>query len=276
MTMPAKAASATLAVAVMAAALLTLALLAAAPCYAAADDDPVELARQTTALSDETIELEGRLQDRLAIAFADGPYGENAADTLPLFAEAQGILGQMTENIQASAALWAKVAALDLNREATTYAEQQYHVLGTYSSYNATTGDLLQKYAVLYDADRRDALGAKGLRGLEQEIADLETRNEKLLARLVREDKESLRYFNDHDVDLGAGGGVAWIPWLIRLGIASASAVACGVVAGRKNRNVALWGVFGFFVPLVAVITALVVRKVELEHPTAALLRPPS
>jgi hypothetical protein len=276
MTMPAKAAPATLAVVVLTAALLAVSLLAVAPCYAAADDEPVELARQTTALSEQTIELEGRLQDKLAIAFADGPYGENAADALPLFAEAQGILGQMTGNIQSSAALWAKVAALDLNREATTYAEQQYYALGTYASYNATTSDLLQKYAVLYDAGQRDGLSAKGLRELEQEIADLETRNEKLLAQLVREDKESLRYFNDHDVDLGAGGGVAWIPWLIRLGIASASAVACGVVAGRKNRNAALWGVFGFFVPLVAVITVLVVRKVELEHPTVAVIHPPS
>jgi hypothetical protein len=276
MTTPAKAASVALAVVLLAVTLPAAAMIAAAPCRAAADDDPLELARQTTALSEQTIELEGRLQDKLAIAFAVGPYEESAADALPLLAGAQGILGQMTENIQSSAALWAKVAALDLNREATTYAEQQYHALGTYASYNATTGDLLEKYAVLYDADKRDALSANELRTLEQEIADLEARNEKLLARLMREDKESLRYFNDHDVDLGAGGGVAWMPWLIRLGIASASAVACGVVAGRKNRNVALWGVFGFFVPLVAVITVLVVRKVELERPTSALLPPPS
>lgn len=275
MTTPAKTAWVALAVVLLAVTLLAAAMLAAAPCSAAADDDPVELARQTTALSEQTMDLEGQLQDKLTIAFAAGPYEESAADALPLFAEAQGILGQMTATIQSSTALWARIAALDLNAEATTYAEQQYHVLGTYASYNATTGAVLEKYAVLYDADKRDALSATELRTLEQEIADLEARNEKLLARLMREDKESLQYFNDHDVDLSAGGGVAWIPWLIRLGIASASAVACGVVAGRKNRNVALWGVFGFFVPLVAVITVLVVRKVELGHPTAAIPRPP-
>jgi hypothetical protein len=250
-------------------------LLLAAPPGGAAGGDAEELASQAVALAAETAGLEERLQDRLTDAYAIDPYGEHAADALPLFAESLGILGEMTLRMETYASLWAKVASLDLDPAATAYAEQQYYLAQDYLGYNGVTTQLLAQYLTLYDAERRERLSGKEVRELEQETADLQTRNAELYEQVVRRDEASVKYFQEHDIELSAGAGLWWAGRAVSLGVASACAVACGVIARRKNRNAILWGVLGFLIPLVAVIVVLVIRPVDVEIQAAPLAQPP-
>ena len=141
---------------------LFMILLAASPGYAAGLDEANDLIGEANSRITETRALEVQLREQLKEVFAIDPPGDSAADALPMLADAQGILGAMTEKMQSVAALWGQMAALDVSEEATTYAEQQYNIAQTYLQDMGVTSDLFLKYAVLFDRERRGQLSTRG------------------------------------------------------------------------------------------------------------------
>lgn len=84
----------------------------------------------------------------------------------------------------------------------------------------------------------------------------------------------SQRYFDEHDIGATAEAGLPWTPGVATLLLPSASSLVCGVVARKKNRRVIGWGLFGFFVPIGALLFVWAVRTSVLEVRPAPLLRP--
>lgn len=129
---------------------------------------------------------------------------------------------------------------------------------------------------MLFDQEQRAQLSKAELQKLDKEITDLEAQNKELYGQVVEMQQASLQYFNENDVGQAGeatGTGRSWIGWIASLVIASACALVCGLMARKKNRNVIGWGIFGFFIPIAALIAILVVRPVDLEPQPAALLR---
>ena len=95
-----------------------------------------------------------------------------------------------------------------------------------------------------------------------------------LYDQVIEMQQASLQYFNENDVGRAGETGRSWIAWVVSLAIASTSALICGLVARKKSRHIIGWGIFGFFVPIAALIAIFVVRPVDLEPQPAALLQP--
>jgi hypothetical protein len=253
---------------------LFVVLLTASPGYAAGRDEANDLIGRANTLLTETRALEVQLEEQLKAVFAMDPFGDNSADALPMLADAQGMLGAMTERTQSVAALWAQVAALGVSEEATTYAEQQYKIAQTYLQYNSVSSDLFLKYAGLFDPKQRARMTRADMKKLDREIADLEAQNKDLYEQIIQMEQASLQYYKANDIGRDSGTGYSWISWIVGLTFDSVSALICGLVARRKNRRVIGWGVFGFFIPIPALIAILVVRRIDLEPQSAALLQP--
>jgi hypothetical protein len=141
----------------------------------------------------------------------------------------------------------------------------------TYSGY---TGELIFKYVERYYPEDGAELGSAGLERSDKQLADLATKMEGLREDITRQQQASQRYFDEHDIGATAEAGFRWTPGVAALLLPSASSLVCGVVARKKNRRVIGWGVFGFFVPIGALLFVWAVRTSVLEARPAPMLRP--
>jgi hypothetical protein len=78
--------------------------------------------------------------------------------------------------------------------------------------------------------------------------------------------------------EVSSSGGLTTGSWVGSLIVASAFSLACALIARRKNRNVVVWAIVGFLLPLISLIVLLVSRKNTPEQTLedAALRRRPS
>lgn len=253
---------------------LLMVLLFAAPSYAAGLDKANDLIGQANTIESKTRALDAQAGEQIKKALAIDPASKRTADALPLLAEAQTVLARMIQNTQSVAALWDQVESLGVSTEATTYAGQMHDIAETYLQYLGVTRDLLTRYQTLYDPNKLSKLSRAELRKLDQEFSDLKVRSGELDARIIRMQQATQQYFKEHDVGKARTGGRSWAAWIVTLVVATVSGLVCGVLARRKNRNILGWGVFGFFIPIAALVAILAVRKVELESKSAPLLQP--
>jgi hypothetical protein len=249
-------------------------LLFAVPSYAAGLDEANDLIAKETVIESRTEALDAQAGEQVEKALAIDPAGKHAADALPMLAEAQVKLARMTKNMQSVAALWDQVASLGLSEAATAYAGQMKDLAETTVEYMGVTSDILAKYQTLYDSAKVSRLTNAELEKLNQELADLRARSKELDAQVARKQQAGHEYYTDHHLDrASAADGGTWVGLIIGLVIASASAVVCGLVARRKNRNVAGWAIFGSLIPIMALIAIACVRKIDLEPRSAPLLQ---
>ena len=63
-------------------------------------------------------------------------------------------------------------------------------------------------------------------------------------------------------------GAVSWI--VVWGAVALASAIACAIIASRKNRNASTWAAWGFLFPpaLLALLVVSRNRGLQHQHPT--------
>ncbi|MFA4965122.1 MAG: hypothetical protein WC709_05725 [Thermoleophilia bacterium] len=253
---------------------LFMVLLFAVPASADGLAEANSLVDQANAIQSQTRALDAQIGEKIKKVFAIDPADENAADALPMLAEARAALVRMTDNTRSVAALWGQVASLGVSEEATTYAAQQKDIAETSLRYHGVTSDLLTRFQTLYDPGKLGKLSKAELRTLYRELTDLEAQSGELDAQLTEMEQASQRYFDEHDVGQSGEGGRGWAAWIVGLAVASASGVTCGVVARKKNRNIVGWGVFGLFIPIAALLAVFAVRRVELELRFAPLLQP--
>jgi hypothetical protein len=253
---------------------LLMVLLFAVPSYAAGLDKANDLIGQANAIETKTHALDAQAGEQIRKALAIDPASKRATDALPLLAEAQTILARMIQNKQSVAALWDQVASLGVSREATTYASQMKDIAETYLQYLGVTRDLLTRYQTLYDRNKLSKLSGAELRKLDQEFSDLKARSGELDARIIQKQQSTQQYFKEHDVGKAGAGGRKWGRLVASLIFDACSALACGILARRKNRRILAWGAFGLLVPIAALVAILAVRKIDLQPQSAPLLQP--
>lgn len=253
---------------------LFVALLLASPAYAGGMTEANELISQAAAIQKATNTLDGQLAAQVRGVSAIDPTSAAAADALPMIAQASTTLAEMNKNMEAISSLWGEVAALDVRDEVKTYAVQQQDIAKTQLQIWAVTGRILADLQTLYDRNELSALDQAGLKRLDREFADLPAKSKALRAKIADMQQTSHQYYVDHRLDRPAWRAPSLTRWIITLVVATSVAIACGILARLKNRNVVGWGVFGFFIPIAALIAILVVRKIELEPRSAPLLQP--
>jgi len=170
----------------------------------------------------------------------------------------------MTTRMASISVLWAKAGALAESEEQAIYARRQQEIAETYLEAHAVTSELLKRYRILYDAERLAGLTDAEFDELDQEFVDLGAQSDELYARLDTMEAAAERYYEENRLDESPAGSLGWIGLIVSLAIASGFAVLCGVLAGRKNRNVIGWGILGFVAPLIGVLAVLAVKKLEL------------
>ena len=253
--------------------LLLLALLAT-PAYADDLERANGLMAQENALGSETLELEAEFETLVDKILAIDAAGENAADALPMLAEAQELIARLSANAESAASLMDQITSLDdLSEEMVAYAAHMREVDETYVEYYRVTSDLLTRYQTVYDSEKLSQMSRPEIRLLRREFTELAERSNDLYAQLANQKQVAQQYYAEHDLSRNTAGGRSWISWIVGLTIASASALICGLVARKKNRTIIGWGVFGFFIPFPALIAIFVVRKIELEPKSAPLLQ---
>ena len=251
---------------------LFMILLAASPGYAAGLDEANDLIGEANAVLLEKRSVEAESQVLLQQAYAIDPLGEHSADAVPMFLEAQGMLGDMIAQTQSVAALWAQVGALHVSDQSETYADQRYMIAQKYLDSIAVDGEILERSATWYDPEQRAQLSASEERKLLREVDDLVAQSYELQGEIAKMELASQQYYEENDLAHLGGGQRTWSTYIVALVAASVSALICGLVARRKNRNVVGWGVFGFLIPLAALIAILVVPRVDLEQRSSPLL----
>ncbi len=242
---------------------LTLTLLVAGAASAADIDKANELVAEANALADQHYDLDMRAGELLEEAFALDPAAPDAGDALPLLEEVETILAEMKQRMASISVLWAQAGALAARQEQAIYAHRQQEIAETYLEAHAVTSELLTRYKILYDAERVAGLTDAEFDDLDQEFVALGTQSDELYARLESMEAAADRYYTENRLDESPGGSLGWIGLIASLTVASGFAVLCGVLAGRKNRNVIGWGVLGFLAGVIGVLAVLVVKKVE-------------
>lgn len=177
---------------------LLVVLVSAGTACADQRDEWNGLIEQWNATSEEVTALDVQGIKRLTEVDAIDPYAENAADALPLLAEAQALYLERTEKVESLVALCDQMADLDVSEERGVYAGQQKEIAETMLEDHAVLSELIARLQILYDASRTSTLSQTDLDRLEQEIDDLRTREEELFRRLIEMEKASRQYWEDN------------------------------------------------------------------------------
>jgi hypothetical protein len=242
---------------------LVVVLLFTVTAYADETTEANRLIAQVNALQAEVVLLDEQTVELWNKVDEIDPAAANAADALPLLADVETLDAETTRCTQFIVALLDRMADLDVSEELKTYADQQKEIAEDYLQAYALTDELITRYKVVWNPRRLSALSQAEVEALDEEIVELATRSQELLAHVGEKEQASQQYYTDSKLGEPATGGRSWVLWVISLGISSASALGCGIVARRKNRNIVGWGIFGFLIPIVALIAIQAVRKVE-------------
>lgn len=226
-------------------------------------------------LQEQANDLDVKAMDDLRMALAADPFDENAGDALRIIDRAGKNLSVVIQDMGEIAGLWSDISALDLVPSARTYAVQQYDIAEKNLEYYELSALLLDDYRTVYDREKLASLSRQDLKRLDEELAEVPKKMDRLDAELTRMEAASHEYFQANRVAWMQSQGVVWWRPVGSLIVASAFALLCGVLARRKNRSIAGWAVFGFFVPVIALIAILAVRKVELAPGDLPVRRPP-
>ena len=226
-------------------------------------DEANRLIDQANVIVHETSDLDAQAAALLSEVFEIDPAAENAADALPKLAEIQGIYAEITQKLESTAGLWGEVEALAVSEEQESYFSQKREIQETSIEFYAAFSDLMARYQVLFDPEQVAELSQAGRDALEQETTDLAAEVDRLDVRLTAMEQSANQYYVDNDLGEPAAEGRGWVGWTAYVVLGTASALACGALARRKNRNVAGWAIFGFVMPVITLIAILIVGKVE-------------
>jgi hypothetical protein len=242
---------------------LAVTVLVAGPALAGDIERANELIDEANALLDEHNALDGRAGELLDEAFAIDPASADAVDALPLLEEAEAILATMKGTMSSIAALWVQAGDLAETAEQAAYASQQEDIAKTHVEAHVITGELLSRYMILYDSREMSELTEAELEALDREFTELGGRSEELYGRVEEMELAAERYYTENDLDAAVDTGGSPAGLLVSLLVASGSALGCAAIARGKNRSVVGWGIFGFFIPIAALVGVAVVKKLE-------------
>jgi hypothetical protein len=262
----------------LASALIVLILPASA--YAYQTDQARALIDKANAKMDQQTKVDTRVGKLLNRAL----QVKSTATALSLLADVKAGCATLTDNVESQAALYTEVAGLDVSPELKTFALQREAIAQRY----VRAYGLLAQLAAKYEATAKwGSLSGAERKALRRDIAAIGVKLQKEWAQIQSDHQASVQYFNDQKLadqltvaeqplaspTLPAGG--LSLGMLIGVGVAGliisvSCAVACGIIARRKQRSAAGWAVLGLFFPLIALILILV-----LPGRTAGTVGPP-
>lgn len=156
------------------------------------------LIEQVGALAAKSGPLDEQIGELMAKVGEIAPASANAADALPIIADVVATLGKMTKDEKAAAALWGKVAELDVGEESKTYAGQQKELMDLRVQEDALNVRLLAKLKTMYG--KYSELGSAESVKLVQKVAEIGAKLNKLESRIDLKERASEQYFEDNQL----------------------------------------------------------------------------
>jgi hypothetical protein len=230
---------------------------------------------QIRTLGAQTRALDKKIVAELDSALAVDPTVQKADDAVRSLDQAGTDLATLLDDMQSISGLWSEISALDISASAQAYATQQHDIAEKNLEYYGLLAQQIADYRVLYDREKLAALSRPEIRRMIREIKELARKMSDVDSSLDDLEASSHRYFQDHRVAWARKSGTVWWRPVASLVIASVFALLCGILARRKNRNIFGWAIFGFFIPLPALIAILAVSRIDLAPRGAALIQAP-
>ncbi len=191
---------------VLPACLLSVLLLAVAGCgdQTGTDktDQATKLIDQARALAKKTSALEKQM-DELWPKIGKIDPAKNATDALAKLDDAEADYAEMTKNQESVAALYGKVAKLDVGEELRTWAGQQKEIAELSLQATAVLDEFVAKDKVLFSLWNQ--LDQADREKLIQELKDLDARSLKLRTRASKMQQASEKYYKDNGLGEEAG-----------------------------------------------------------------------
>lgn len=255
---------------------LLVALAAPVTAYAGPADDAKQLLTDAATVREEMIALSAQIDELESQIGEIDPTANNAADALPLLAEAKADYAEQSEKAASVAALMDEIAALDVSEEMKTYAGLRKQFAESWIEFCALEIDGIGKLEILFDPGRMSELSQADQEKLVAEATDFATREAELRSQVVERQQAMTQYAADTDFPEESVTETSTADGLIRgtlvagLIFGLVFAVLCGYLARRKNRSVVGWAIFGFLLPVIALILVAVLPTKQPEQAAAA------
>jgi hypothetical protein len=263
---------------------LLIVLILPVTAYAEQADEAKQLLHEATTVGEAMAALKAQIDELNYKVNNIDPTAKNAADALPLLAEAKAGYAELSKKAESMAALTDEMVALDVSEEMKTAAGLMKGYAESWIEFCAFENDAIGKLEILFDPDRMSKLSQADREKLNQELTELASRETELNSQIGDTQQAMTQYINDTDFPEdsaqeesssdGLGRGM-----LIAIGVGGlifsvVLAFVCGYLARRKNRSVVGWALLGFFFAIIALIIILVISEKKPEQAAAAATPP--